>query len=304
MTARAWLGLLALVAATGACRGRTEVNHEVLSQRASRLAENRSRADSGDGPLARWLLPPALREVSGLALDSAGRLFAHNDEGGHVYEVDYRVGVLTKTFNLGPRARGVDFEGMTVAGKRFFLLESGGRIYEFREGRSGQTVPFALHETGLGRECEFEGIAFDARDSSLVLACKNVRTRGMKDQVVLYRWPLAASPDSAPARDSARTGGTSERIAIPLREAVGSNGWRELSPSDIAVDPASGNYLIIASQQQALVEVTPAGRVVSSRPLPESLPFAEGLAATGDSLLIIAAEATRGPASISVYRRS
>ena len=194
MTARAWLGLLALVAATGACRGRTEVNHEVLSQRASRLAENRSRADSGDGPLARWLLPPALREVSGLALDSAGRLFAHNDEGGHVYEVDYRVGVLTKTFNLGPRARGVDFEGMTVAGKRFFLLESGGRIYEFREGRSGQTVPFALHETGLGRECEFEGIAFDARDSSLVLACKNVRTRGMKDQVVLYRWPLAASP--------------------------------------------------------------------------------------------------------------
>ena len=297
MTARGcWL--LALLAA-GACRGQSgHLDHTVLSQRAARLAENRSRADSSDGqPLARWLLPPALAEISGLVLDSAGRLFGHTDEAGMVYEIDYKVGVLAKTFNLGRHASGLDFEAITVAGDRFFLLESNGRIYEFKEGRQGQTVPFVLHDTRLAGECEFEGIAFEARSNTLLLACKNVGTNSLKGNVVIYRWPLDDARDTSRAGDAAPS-----RLIIPMAQAVGSNGWRELTPSDITVDPGSGNYLIVAAQQKALVEITPSGRVVSSRPLPEPLDFAEGLAATNDSLLIVAAEATRGPATISVYR--
>ena len=300
MTARYRLGLLALLAAGGACRAQTsQLDHDVLAQRAARLAENRTRPDSGPGhPVARWLLPPALAEVSGLALDSAGRLFATPMSRGRIFEINYRVGVLVKGFDLGRRTRMVDFEGMTIAGDRFFLLESNGRIYEFQEGQPGQTVPFTLHDTRLGRECEFEGIAFDARSNALLLACKNVGTNSLKDHVVIYRWPLDGARDSAQARDP-----TPARIAIPLAQAVGSNEWRELKPSDLTVDPLSGNYLIIAAQQQALLAVTPEGRVVSSGPLPEPLEFAEGLAATSDSLLIIATEATRGSAAISVYRR-
>ena len=281
------------MAAVTACRAQGQLDSAVLSQRANRLAESRSQPDSGPArPLARWLLPASLAEVSGLALDSTGRLFAHGDESGRIFEIDYQVGVLVKTFDLGRRTRMVDFEGLAVAGDRFFLLESNGRIYEFKEGEPGRTVPFTLHDTRLGHECEFEGIAFDSRSNSLLLACKTVGQRSLKDHVVIYRWPL----------DSAGT--APSRLAVPLAQAAGSNGWRELNPSDIAVDPATGHYLVIAAQQQALLEITPAGRVVASGPLPERLEFAEGLAATADSLLIIATEATRGPAAVSVYRRN
>src|SRR5688572_23063229 len=64
-----------------------------------------------EAPLAQWLLPPGLQEISGLALTKDNRLLVHDDELGQVSEIDYRRGVLVKRFSLGKGIAG-DFEGI------------------------------------------------------------------------------------------------------------------------------------------------------------------------------------------------
>lgn len=285
------LGLLALLGAGTGCSGADDdLDDTVLAERNRRMTE-RLRSDSGRGPVARWLLPPALREISGLALAPDGRLFAHSDESSVIYEIDYRHGTIVKHFQVGRRAVAGDFEALTIVGQRFFLLASNGEIYEFAEGEANDRVDYTLHDTRLGRECEFEGMAFDSVAGAMILACKNIGERRLRDNIVLYRVGLDSASRPAP-------------VVIPLSQARGGNNWPEIKPSDLAIDPLTGNYFIIAAQQKGLIQVTREGRVVSASSLPDSLDFAEGLALTRDSLLIISTEATGGTqAAVQVFRR-
>jgi uncharacterized protein YjiK len=242
-------------------------------------------------PLARWVLPAPLREISGLALTKDGRLLAHGDEIGEIWEIDYRRGILDKHFFLGDKAVKGDFEGITVANDAVFLLSSSGKIYQFHEGANEAHVAYSMVETGLKSACEFEGIAFDPAINSLLLACKHVHDKSVHDAIVIYRWSLAG--DST-ARLS--------KITVPLGEVSASNGWKSLHPSDITIDPFNGNYVLISSLEKAMIEITPAGEIVFARPLPDGHPQAEGIAVTKDSLMIVSDESKQGPALITLYR--
>jgi len=265
-----------------------------LEARVTRLTAALANADSESArgkPVARWLLPPELAEISGLALTPDGRLFAHNDETARITELDYRRGTVIKQFFVGKIGWRGDFEGLAYAEDRFFLLESTGNLYEFREGAEGEQVDYAAHDTRLGKECEFESVAYDSTANALVLACKKGGAKRSKDMLLLYRYSLG---DSGEAELS--------EIMVPYSEAIGKNGWKELHPSDITVDPSTGNYVLVAAQEKALVALTPAGAVVFSRPLGGRHPQSEGIAITRDGILIIADESVGAAASITLYR--
>ena len=272
-----------------------QTDSATIASRETRLAQALAHGDSGadrEKPLARWLLAPELSEISGLALTADGRLLTHEDEDGTVWEIDYRRGVIVKRFRLGPKAVRGDFESIAVADGSVFLFTSKGHLYQFHEGAAGARVDFRLHKTGLGDECEFEGMAFDPAIASLMLACKIVRTRTLRDSLVIYRWSLQDGDDQRPSR-----------LTVPLAKAIGANGWKTLHPSDITVDPASGNYVLIASREKALIEITPAGEVVFSRPLPGEHEQPEGIAITKDSILIVSDEQGGSKAAvITLYR--
>ena len=295
-TALAIVLLLATVPACRDSRGESPAvpDTTVLAERESRLAESRTRSDTTTAtPLARWVLPPMLAEISGLAVTTDQRLLAHNDESGRIFEVDYRRGVVVKAFSLGPQLPRDDFEAIDIVGERIFLLASTGAIYEFKEGKAGSQVRYTRHDTGLGQDCEFEGLAFDSTANALVMGCKNILTKGVKDVILLYRFQLdsAASPRVS-------------QIRVPLERVVGSTQWKRFTPSDIALDPASGDYVIVSAQEKGLLRITRAGEVVWARPLPPGHEMAEGVAITRDSLLIVSDESvSKGiPAAITVYR--
>lgn len=294
---RAGLGLV-VAAAVGCGRG-AEMDRALDSTLAARQARlEQAMAQPGnlspDAPLARWILPEHMGEISGLALTSDDRLFSHGDEFGQIYEIDYRRGVIVKEFSLGPPLVHDDFEAMAVVRDTLIMLTSKGVLYRFAEGADGAGVPYSTLDTGLGATCEFEGMAFDSAANSLVLACKNVEDGGRNDSVLLYLWPLAA--------DSTATGQLPAQVRVPLAAIVGSIGWTKIEPSDIAVNPSNGNYRIVAAGQQTLFEITPVGEVVFSRTLPSGHPQPEGLALTRDNLMLMSDEAATGPAVLTVYR--
>lgn len=265
-----------------------------LDARLAQLQERLAQADAGNGhdPVARWLLGPELAEVSGLALTPDGRLFAHGDEAARVFEIDYRRGTVVKQFWVGKESDRADFEGITYAGDRFFMVTSKGVLYEFSEGADGERVKFQLHDTRLGKECEFEGVAFDSTANTLLLPCKTVGVKSLRGNLVIYRYTLGSD-----------SGGTSiSEFSIPMGQAVGDNGWKQFRPTDIAVDPWTGNYVMVSAQEKAILQVTPAGIVVFSRLLAGSHPQAEGVAITRDSILIVGDEGAGQAGAITLYR--
>ena len=289
---------------TAACSGAGKADKSVdladdsllLDQRQARLQEVLAHPDSdGAGkPLALWKLPDQLKEISGLALTRDGRLLAHGDERGKVFEVDFRRGVVVKEFTLGsPPVHGA-FEAITIVGDTVMLFTSDGKLYSFPEGASGAVVPYTIRDTGLGSECEFEAMVFDSLSNALLLACKKTHDKALKDSLVIFRVPLALAKNG---KEQPPT-----HLAIATTVVVGSNGWDGFHPSDITIDRFSGNYVLVASRERALLEITPKGAVVFARPLPPGHEQAEGVAITKDHILIISDEAKGGPALITLYR--
>lgn len=284
----AWLSgsLAACRPQAGAAMSRED--SATVKRREARLAQALASPDTGASrrtALAKWYLGKELTEISGLTLTGDGRLFTHGDEGARVFEIDYRSGRMVKNFGLGSQPVRGDFEAITSVGDSLYLLTSGGMLYQFKEGAHGSNVAYVSHDTGLKEACEFEGVAFDSSQGTLLLLCKNVFTKGaLEDSLVIYRLPHSAALDST-ASDSAFT-----RLTVPLEPIIGPNDWKSLHPSDITVDPSSGNYVIVAADERALVEITPAGQLVSARALGRALAHVEGVAITKDHILIMSTE--------------
>ena len=171
---------------------------------------------------SRVSLPRRLDEASGLAVTTDGRVFMHGDERAVVYQVDPAEGTVLKEFSLGVPVLSGDFEGIAIAGDRFFLINSQGLLLEFHEGAEDESVSFRGVDTGLSNRCEVEELAFEPATQALVAACKTVPRRD-EDFIVLYRIGLAdLSVEAEPLPGSVgepRDGGAS----FPLR-SVGSGG--------------------------------------------------------------------------------
>jgi hypothetical protein len=258
----------------------------VLAERAGRFDASARGGDSGTTtPLARWDLPKGLREISGLTMTADDRLFAHDDNVGVVYQIDFRRGVIVKQFYVGDPAVQGDFEAIAVAEDRFYLLTSDGMLYRFPEGADNARVAVSEVNTRLGQHCEFEGMTYEPGSRSLLLACKTVYQKTLEKAVLIYRWPL---PDGEPL----------DRIVVPPGEL----GDKKLNPTDIAIHPETGNYMLI-TQEYRLVELRPDGTVVSVRDLSDRFHQPEGLAITRDGFVLISDEAGPRPASITTFRR-
>ncbi len=241
----------------------------------------------------RLKLPARLREISGLALASDGRLLAHNDEEGIVFEIDVARGEVREAFELWD-SRGRlddDFEGIAVTGEHVYLLSSEGRLYEALAGGTGGHVPCLVYDTRLGRDYEFEGLAYDPASRELLLATKDARGRAPKGHLYIFRWSV----------DTKRVaeGG---RIEIPAKQIAKRIPGDDFNPSGIERHPLSGNYFLVAGRQHAIAEITPAGALVAARELPAAWHRqTEGIAFGPDYTLILSDEGGSKRARLTIY---
>ena len=300
MTVYARLGLIAVFALSiQACSDTPQARAaEAKAVGAQRLQELRKRIAAADAdpsksiPVAEWIMPPQLREISGLALTQRGTVLTHDDNVGRISEIDPRTGVLLKSFALSGQQKG-DFEAIAIAGQDIYMLESSGKLFKFREGADGTQVPFTVYDTKLGKDCEFESLTYEADSSRLLMACKRLLNQGEEKvkELRIYALPLPLGSQAAMAV-----------ISIPIDELRGKNKWKNFHASDMAIDPLTGNYVIIASREKGYVVLTPDGDVVRAEALPGEHRQPEGVAITKDSLFVVSDESNVKPPKITVYR--
>ncbi len=230
-------------------------------------------------------------EASGLAATEDGRLFTHGDEQAVVYQVHPVAGTVLKQFSMGVPVLAGDFEGIAVAGDRFFMINSQGLLLEFKEGLDDESIPFAGVDTGLEDRCEVEGLAFEPAAQALVAACKSVPDDD-KDLIVLYRIrlsDLSVEPESI-------------RVPEAGLEAFGLSD--HFAPSGVEVDPETGSLILISARQESIIEITAEGRIISGFDLGSNRhPRVEGISILPDGTLLLADERQRGRAHITTYSR-
>lgn len=286
--------LLCAIPGVAACRdtprARAAQLQKIAVTRKTELA-NRVKASNANNalPVAMWIMPPLLREISGLSLTSRGTVLTHDDNTGRVSEIDPKTGILVKSFSLLGNQK-EDFEAITIAGNDIYLMASDGKLFRFREGADGQQVNFQMFDTGLGKQCEFESLVYEADSTRLVMVCKRILDKSAPKDLVIYRMPLPLNR------------ATFSIVQVPIKQVIGSNKWKGFRPSDITIDPFTRNYVIIASHEKGLLVITPDGDVVRSEPLPGDHRQPEGVAITKDSLLLISDEANVKPAAITLYK--
>lgn len=294
--ARSFVLLAGLSPWVAGCRDTAQAKaKEVQAVEAARkydLARRLAAADANQekpAAVAEWIMPPELREISGLTLTTRGTVLTHDDNIARVYEIDPKTGILLKGFSLQGGVRG-DFEAITTAGTDVYLLESKGKLYKFKEGADAAQVSYSTYDTKLGKECEFESLVYEADSTRLVMVCKKIRGKKAPHEVLIYRFPMPFAL------------ATMSTLSVPIEDVSGSNNWKDFHPSDITIDPITKNYVMISSREKGLLVMTPDGDVVRSGPLPGDHRQPEGVAITRDSLLLISDEVNGRPAAITLYR--
>ncbi|MEQ9451663.1 MAG: hypothetical protein RJQ07_08770 [Pseudomonadales bacterium] len=232
-------------------------------------------------------LPAVLAEVSGLTMLADGTLLAIGDERGQVYAVDFAAGVIVPKVSFGTKSVHADFEGLTVAEGRIYALTSNGVIYH-RSLDPGDDE-FTRVKTGLGKHCEFEGLAADPTTPVLWLLCKTPLDKKLKKRLTLFAWDRVANEVRV------------EQSLTPKLKRLGLPG--KLAPSGLALSADGQTFFLVAARQQAFVflsrtgELKRAGRLPGSQPHPQ----AEGALWVGETLFV-ADEGVGGPATITRYK--
>jgi uncharacterized protein YjiK len=92
-------------------------------------------------------------------------------------------------------------------------------------------------------------------------------------------------------------------FALPIKDMKKAVDRKQINPSGLAVAPVTGNWLVLAAKQYAIFELSHEGEFIDviMRLDKKRHRQAEGIAVTQDGLLIIADEAGKGRARLSVY---
>jgi hypothetical protein len=252
-------------------------------------------------------LSKKLNEISGLATTPDGRLFAHDDESGTLYQLDIDNAKIVKKFFIGKKKlKKGDFEGLCIVGKYFYLVTSNGRIFQFSEGDDDKGVDYKEIKTWLSDKYNVEGLCFDPETNSLLLVCKGFAGEDFEymravytfslDSLVLNTYPrfLLSIPEII-----RRTPNSFNR---KLAEFFLLLDPKTFAPSGIERHPKTGNFFILSAQSRMIIELDPLGKILGIVELKASRHNQpEGITFLSDNTLIISDEAVEGRARLTFY---
>ena len=242
--------------------------------------------------MLQWKLPKRLREISGLALTHDGRLLAIEDEEAIIYELDYQDGHIRKAFAVGDPTLKGDYEGIAVADGLVYVTDSDGSVLLFAEGGNGSRVTYEQFDTGLGELCEIEGLATSLDQSRLLFACKALRDKSQLDALTVFAFDIEQ-----------RTVVDSESLTLPESEIEELLETGRIAPSGIAVDPTTGNLVLITARKKAIIELTSSGKLLAAREFPARKRHyqPEGIEIPTDNRLLISDEGGKHKGRLAIY---
>lgn len=219
-------------------------------------------------------LSSKLKEISGIAFSKDGKLFAHDDERAVIYQLDPANGKIIKSFYFGLLVKRADFEDIEIVNDDFYMISSDGLIYRFKEGADKERVDYETYSTDLKSANDVEGLCYDPATNSLLLALKGHPGAGLsKKKKAVYSFSLLSLElEKLP------------RFILDADEIKDLSKENDFAPSAIARHTETGNFFIVASSGNLIVELNAKGKIINVNRLdrkihsqPEGIAFSDKL---------------------------
>ncbi len=249
-----------------------------------------------------------LREISGLSYYNDNSLLCVNDEKGTIYKFSLKKKEITKRYKFD---RSGDYEGIEVVKDKVYVLRSDGNIFDVDHMKS-ENIVSVKNETKLNAGNDTEGLGFDPKSNSLLIACKGNpgKNTDFKGKRAIYKYSLdtkqlSDSPayliDQKRIREILDFNGYSS-FAVTLLESINpSEGDVTFQPSAVAVHPITNNLYVIGSVGKLLIVINPEGEILAVVKLKRNMyRQPEGICFSPDGTMFISNEG-KGRAA-NIYR--
>ncbi len=231
-------------------------------------------------------LPQELLEISGLVYYN-GTIYGHNDEQGIIFAINMDDGSIISKYQLGDKIITKDFEGIAVADNNFYLISSKGEIYIWKYGDSLNN--YRSIQTGLSKQNNIEGLCYDQKNNSLLIACKDFPGDSYDGFRAIYSFNLQTEKLNP-----------TPRFLFSIDDLKTKLGINDFSPSGIEIKP-NGNIFIISSRDKAIIEINDKGNILSYARLPDYHDQPEGITFNAGNNLIISDEGKYGTPMLTIY---
>ncbi|MCB0522066.1 MAG: SdiA-regulated domain-containing protein [Lewinellaceae bacterium] len=259
-----------------------------------------------DQPDATFSMPKKLMEISGLGLSDDGRyLLSVNDEEGKIFYLDKSDGEIREEIKFNGSG---DYEGIEMVEGKIYVAKSNGNIYEVKKpGDKKQDTK--TYRTDLNSANNIEGLAYDAVNGHLLLACKGKAGDGdqFKHHRAIYAFDLKQekllkAPVFTIDRDEIKKwadngkDGITQKLVEFFEPGLADDAF---APSAIAVHPTSRELYILSSVGKILVVLDAAGKITHIEPLDAAIhKQPEGICFDRDGTLFISNEGKGGNGKI------
>ncbi|PSL19546.1 SdiA-regulated domain-containing protein [Chitinophaga ginsengisoli] len=228
----------------------------------------------------RYRVRQSMQEISGIVLaPDEHHILSINDEEGKIYSIDVST---DRPYPTSKFDRSGDYEDLATTGTDWFVLKSNGHLYHVN-GMFTDTVDATHYKLALPGKREFESLYFDARDSSLIVICKNCEEDKREGFTSAYRFRLNTMEyDTTPVY----------RINVADIARLTGGDVGRFRPSGAAIHPIEHRLYIVSAINRLLVITDLDGKVQEAYNLRRRrFPQPEGISFTANGDMYISNEA-------------
>ncbi len=259
-------------------------------------------------PEAEFELDNELEEISGLSMTTDQRyLVGIQDEDGKVFLIDPTDGKINEEIEFWKDG---DYEGVEVVGDDVYVVKSSGTLYRI-QGLGTDRQKVDKFNDFLNGDNDVEGLAYDAKNGRLLLACKAASGADTDEpSKSIYSFPLdKLALDEDPAYCIRKQDVQDFLGMTPMLRKVDEivsffdpdESDFDFSPSALAIHPISGDLYILSSVGKMLMVIGDDGTLRHLEKLEKKLhEQPEGLCFAPDGTMYLSNEA--GNEEPMIYR--
>lgn len=230
-----------------------------------------------------WSLPKALQQISGIAYINETHYACVQEEMGNIFVVNAADCSISATIKFGPPG---DYQGIAVVNDDAYIACADGRILEISNflGEKPTVKEFGTHLTVRQNA---EGICYDRKNKRLLVAIKG-QEEGSPLYKGIYEFDLVAK--KMPVKPLLKI----DLLDSIFREFPGKKPQTLIQPSEIAIDPKTGELYLTDGVRSSLMIMDSTGRIKALYALKKSeFSKPEGMMFTPSGELYIANQGSR-----------
>jgi len=240
-----------------------------------------------------YILPAALKEVSGITGTDASSIACIQDEIGIIFIYNLETEQVTEKY---PFHFSGDYEGIARVDKTLYILRSDGILFGFENYESAASATKS-YATGIPAK-DNEGLCFDNQGNRLLIAPKNNYTTDShkKNNRMIYAFDLKLkkmieTPAFVFDLKEIKKFASENKIKVPMKN--GKKGEKkeidiEFRPSEIGINPVTNKLYVLSGMERLLFVFNMSGQIEYIQKLdPDLFSQPEGITfmANGDMLI-------------------